>query len=298
MKTSAGPAVQREAIADSVRRADAGEHEGEERYQRAMQRYIRAISSEPPQPAATRSEGADAAQLARKTALQSGPWGSTLVGDVMTSNVIVVKEHDSFKHIAATLTRNRVSAVPVVDATGRVLGVVSESDLLAKVAAGGDMSAKIGSGFAERRNLQRKAHGETAADLMSSPAVTALPTDAVVDAARVAAKSHIRRLPVVDEAERVVGIVTRSDLLRAFLGDDVALEQYINDVVLTRQFVLSPTSITASVVDGVVTLRGRLDSEQVLGPLSEALRGIAGVVALHCELSFDAPYRFAPPAPD
>lgn len=292
MNTPNKSAAQKEAIAESARRGDTGEG----RYQQAMQRYIRAIANQPQQPGATRV--ATQEPSTSPAATRSGPWGGTLVGDVMTRNVIVVDEHASFKHIAETLAHNRVSAVPVVDSTGRVLGVVSESDLLAKVAAGGDMSAKLGSGFTERRHLQRKAHGETAADLMGAPAITALRTDDVVDAARVAAKSHIRRLPVVDESERVVGIVTRSDLLRAFLSDDGAIEQYVNDVVLGQQFLLSPTSITADVHDGVVTLRGRLDSEQVLGPLLEALRGVAGVVAVHSELRFDVAYRFPPPDQD
>jgi CBS domain-containing protein len=263
------------------------------RYGQAMQRYIGAIAGGPhhSQMAATAEGGTSRSE----TAPESGPWDGTLVGDVMTRNVIVVEEDASFKHVAETLAHNRVSALPVVDASGRVIGVVSESDLLAKVAAGGELRAKIGSGRSERRHLQRKAHGETAADLMSAPAVTALATDDVVDAARVAAQAHIRRLPVVDESERIVGIVTRSDLLRAFLNDDATIEKYVTDVVLTQQFLLSPTSITADVHDGVVTLRGRLDSEQVLGPLTEALRGVAGVVAVHSELVFDEAYPFPPP---
>lgn len=287
---SAKAAAQREALTDTARRTDASEG----RYRQAMQRYIGAITDRSLEPQLTTAEAQPSAQPA-PPAPRSGPWSGTLVGDVMTKNVIVVDEDASFKHIAETLAHNRVSAVPVVSHTGRVLGVVSESDLLAKVAAGGEPGAKIGSGFTERRHLQRKAHGETAADLMGAPAVTALATDDVVDAARVAARAHIRRLPVVDESERIVGIVTRSDLLRAFLSDDGAIEEYVNNVVLAEQFLLSPTSITAYVHDGVVTLRGRLDSEEVLGSLLEALRGVAGVVAVHSELTFDVAYRYPPP---
>lgn len=286
MNTPERSAAQRDALTATAHRADADE----ERYHEAMQRYIVAIADRPQRPEATPD-----ATPPPLTAPPSGPWAGTRVGDVMTRNVIVVDERATFKHIAETLARNRVSAVPVVDGAGRVLGVVSESDLLAKIAAGGEWNAKIGGGFTERRHLQRKAHGETAADLMSSPAITALSADGVVDAARTAAKAHIRRLPVVDESERVVGIVTRSDLLRTFLSDDVTIKNYIDDVVLTQQFVLSPTSITADVDDGVVTLRGRLDSERVLGPLLEALRSVAGVVAVHSELSFDVAYSSYPP---
>jgi CBS-domain-containing membrane protein len=277
--------AQQEALSEGAQRAEPDAA----RYQQAMQRYIGAIADHPHRPEVT------AAAAPGPSRVESGPWGATLVGDVMTRNVIVVDEDASFKHVAETLAHNRVSAVPVVDGAGRVVGIVSESDLLAKVAAGGELKAKLGSGFTERRHLQRKAHGETAAGLMSSPAITALPTDDVVDAARVAAKAHIRRLPVVDASERIVGIVTRSDLLRAFLSDDRTLESYVNKVVLAEQFLLSPTSITADVHDGVVTLRGRLDSEQVLGSLEDVLRSVAGVVAVHSELAFDEAYPFPPP---
>lgn len=277
--------AQQEALRDGARRAEPDAA----RYQQAMQRYIGAIADRPHRPEVA------AAAVPGPSRVESGPWGATLVGDVMTRNVIVVDEDASFKHVAETLAHNRVSAVPVVDGAGRVRGIVSESDLLAKIAAGGELRAKLGSGFSERRHLQRKAHGESAAGLMSSPAITALATDDVVDAARVAARAHIRRLPVVDASERIVGIVTRSDLLRAFLHDDAAIAAYVTDVVLTQQFVLSPTSITADVHDGVVTLRGRLDSEQVLGPLTDVIRGVAGVVAVHSELVFDEAYPFPPP---
>jgi CBS-domain-containing membrane protein len=289
MNTYERSASQQSAPAEGAHHSDPDDG----RYGQAMQRYIRAIAGGPHHSQVTAA--AEGGPSRSETAPESGPWGATLVGDVMTRNVIVVDEDASFKHVAETLAHNRVSALPVVDVSGRVLGVVSESDLLAKVAAGGELKAKLGSGRSERRNLQRKAHGETAAGLMSSPAITALPTDDVVDAARVAAQAHIRRLPVVDASERVVGIVTRSDLLRAFLNDDATIEKYVTDVVLTQQFLLSPTSITADVHDGVVTLRGRLDSEQVLCPLTEALRGVAGVVAVHSELVFDEAYPFPPP---
>jgi CBS domain-containing protein len=294
MNTLDKSAFRRDALTESAHDADPNDG----RLRQAVQRYLEAIADQSQTPEATAIASKGSGSPRSESTPRSGPWGGTLVGDVMTRNVIVVDEHASFKHIAETLAHNRVSAVPVVDGTGRVLGVVSESDLLAKVAAGGELGAKIGSGFTEHRQLRRKAHGETAADLMGAPPITALASDDVVDAARVAAKAHIRRLPVVDESERIVGIVTRSDLLRAFLSDDRAIEEYVNRVVLAEQFVLSPDSISAGVHDGVVTLRGRLDSEQVLGPLSEVLRGVAGVVAVHSELSFDEAYPFPPPVYD
>lgn len=286
MQQSEKLAARREALSATTThiRADA------DRYHEAMQRYIVAIAGR-----MSPSESALPESAQPVSPPQSGPWEGIQVGDVMTKDVITVDEHAGFKHIVETLAQNRVSAVPVVDGAGKVLGIVSESDLLTKIAAGGELNAKIGSGFLERRHLQRKAHGEAASQLMTSPAIIALQSDSVVDAARVAARAHVRRLPVVDDSERIVGIVARSDLLRAFLCDDESIRRYVNDVVLAQQFLLSPDSITADVDGGVVTLRGRLDSEKVLGPLLEALRRVAGVVAVHSQLSFDEPYRYHPP---
>lgn len=275
--------------------ATAANQNGNTRRQLATQRYMQAIADEEARSAGRVPIQFENTAQTPRPETRSAPWDATLVGDVMTKNVIVVDEHASFKHIAETLVRNGVSALPVMNDAGHVVGVVSESDLFAKVAAGGELKARIGSGFTERHHLQRKALGETAADLMGAPAITAMATDTVVDAARTAAQEHIKRLPVVDEHERIVGILSRSDLLRAFLSDDAAIQTFVNRVVLEQQFVLSPTSITADVLEGVVTLRGRLDSEQVLGPLLEAVRGVAGVVAAHSELSFDEPFPHPPP---
>lgn len=233
---------------------------------------------------------------AERKAPPSAPWKTTPVSSVMTSPVITVAENASFKQIAATLTANRVSAVPVVDESGRVTGIVSESDLLATVATGGEPEAKIGRRYTERRQLRRKAGGETAKDLMSAPAVTVAAHTPVVDAARLAARAHVRRLPVIDALGRIIGIVTRSDLLQVFLNRDEELRDYLSEVVLARQFVLDPTSVTVDVADGVVTLRGRLESKVVLEPLLTAIRGVTGVVAVHNELSYDPEYP-VPPLP-
>lgn len=114
----------------------------------------------------------------------------------MTSEVISVNENASFKHIAATLTVSRVSVVPRGGPRRPGGRIVSESDLLAKVAIGGEPEAKIGGRYTERRQLRRKAGGETAKDLMSTPAVTVSAQAPVVEAARLAARTHVRRLPV------------------------------------------------------------------------------------------------------
>ena len=285
-------AARREAAADTVHRA----RPDDDRYRSALERYLTALGRpaadqlEPPpgtasQPAGTANPASPAA-----APLSPTPWTNTPVRDVMTANVIVVDEDATFKHITHVLTENRVSAVPVVDRMGRVLGIVSESDLLAKVAAGGDPHAKIGGHYPERQHLRRKAQGETARDMMTAPAVTVSPEDVVVDAARVAARAHVRRLPVVDDRGILVGIVSRTDLLRVFLKSDEALHDYIADEVLSKRFLLEPGSVVVTVADGVVTLRGQVETKMMLEPLLDNIRSLDGVVAVHTDLTYQAEY--------
>jgi CBS domain-containing protein len=254
-----------------------------DRYHTALERYLAAVAR-PALPA-------DSGHGERYWNLEGN-----LVRDVMTTPVISVGESATFKEIVATLADNRVSAIPVVNAARAVVGVVSESDLLAKVVTGGDPRARHRGGDAARNQVHRKSHGETAGELMASPVITTHPEASVVDAARAAALGHVRRLPVVDGSGVLVGIVTRSDLLRVFLRDDDELRAHIRDVTI-RQLLLDPASIEVSVTDGVVTLAGQLDRRMQIGPLLEAVRSTAGVVGVHDNLSCRADDTALPPPP-
>jgi CBS domain-containing protein len=196
-----------------------------------------------------------------------------------------VHEDASFKEIVDTLARHRVSAVPVVDAEEKVLGVVSESDLLAKVVAGGDPRARIRGGHGTKALTRRKAHGEVARELMSAPAVTTRAEASVVHAARAAAMAHVRRLPVVDAAGVLVGMVTRSDLLRVFLRDDEELRTHIV-AVFAGQFCIDTSAVEVAVHDGVVILTGQVDRRALVAPLLDSVRTTAGVVDLHDNLIY------------
>jgi CBS-domain-containing membrane protein len=131
---------------------------------------------------------------------------------------------------------------------------------------------------------RRKADAETARDLMTAPVVTTGPDARVAHAARVAALQHVRRLPVVDSADKLVGIVTRSDLLRVFLRDDEAIRQHVVSLI-RRQLFIDTSTIDVTVADGVVTLRGQLDSQAMFEPLVDTIRDTTGVVAVHDNIS-------------
>ena len=152
---------------------------------------------------------------------------NTAVRDVMTSRVVCVRHDASFKEMATALRENRVSACPVLNGDGAVIGVVSEADLLTKQALDGGYDGMPGmiTGLLRRRE-QGKARGMTAGDLMTGPAITVVPEAAVQDAARLMSKRKVKRLPVVDEAGHLAGIISRADVLSAFDDADTAIRRW------------------------------------------------------------------------
>jgi CBS domain-containing protein len=139
---------------------------------------------------------------------------TSIVKDVMTTRVIWVKKPASFREMAIALREHRISAFPVVDDDGRVIGVVSEADLLTKEALGIDPDGTPGMITALlHRKEHAKARGITAGDVMTSPAVTIAPEDTVEHAARLMFARKVKRLPVVDASAHLVGIISRADVL-------------------------------------------------------------------------------------
>ena len=257
-----------------------------ERYESALERYLAAVRN------ADERRSAEAA-----VAHGDLYWHieNNVVADVMTRNVISVGEDAPFKEVVDTLVRNRISAVPVVDTDERVVGLVSESDLLAKVVTGGDPRARVKGSRSVRAETRRKARAETAGELMSAPAVTTRSNVPIVQAARAAALAHVRRLPVVDEYGALVGIVTRSDLLRVFRRGDSEIRVHIVEDILARQFCLDPSAIEVTVHDSVVTLAGRVERRLLIAPLLDAVRATAGVVGVHDQLTYRIDDTILPP---
>ena len=162
------------------------------------------------------------------------------VKDVMTAEVVVVRSDTTFKEMAATLRRYRVSALPVVDDTGKVLGVVSEADLLAKEALAdpGPVAELV------HRKDVRKAEGLTAGDLMTRPPVTAAPDDPVEQAARMMHFMQVKRLPVVNSGGQLVGIISRADVLAVFDRADEDIRKDIADGILLHDFLIDSRQFT------------------------------------------------------
>jgi CBS domain-containing protein len=216
---------------------------------------------------------------------------NSLVRDMMTTEVVTVEASTPFKEIVARLAGRRVSAVPVVDADGKVLGVVSEADLLLKEEhADGELGVPLV--WTRRRRIEReKAAGTVAGELMTAPAVTVPPTATVAEAARRMHAAGVKRLPVVDEDGRLLGIVSRADLLRVFARPDEAIRREIVDQVILREFMMDPSRFFLHVHDGVVYLQGAVERRSLVPFLLRAVQGVEGVVRVENRLTYDVDDR-------
>lgn len=205
------------------------------------------------------------------------------VADVMTKKVVAVRPGADFKEIVAAMERWKVTAVPVVEGEGRVVGVVSEADLLLKEEFHDHRPGLLEQ--MRRLNATAKAGSRRAEDLMTSPAVTVTAEAPLPQAARLMAAHHVKRLPVVDENGTVQGIVSRADLLKVFLRSDDDLAAEVRHEVVERLFPLSHRQIDVHVDAGVVTLSGEV-RDRALTPLAARLaRAVEGVVDVRCELT-------------
>ncbi len=211
----------------------------------------------------------------------------TTVKDVMTTRVVSVTKDASFRTMAASLRAYRVSAFPVLDDDGKVIGVVSEADMLAKEALESEPQGMPGMiGGLLRRKEHQKARGTTAGDLMTSPAVTVTPDDTLEQAARLMHTSRVKRLPVVDANGHLVGIVSRSDLLSVFDRKDEAIRREILDEVIQGELCTDPASFTVVVKDGVVTLEGVAETSDFGHDIVQRVRHLEGVVAVRDRLGY------------
>jgi CBS-domain-containing membrane protein len=208
------------------------------------------------------------------------------VKDVMTSEVVAVRRDASVKEMAARLRQYRVSAFPVIDDNRRVIGVVSEADLLAKQALADEHGIPAASTGILRHKEQKKSEGLTAGELMTHPAVTVRPGDSVEHAARLMYTLQVKRLPVVDAGGFLVGIVSRADLLATFDRTDGEIHaEIVNDVIL-RDFLVDPAMFTVSVTDGVITIQGGPETAELGHNLVSRIRHLAGVVAVRDKLTY------------
>jgi CBS domain-containing protein len=202
------------------------------------------------------------------------------VRDVMTRNVRTIAPEASIRDVAKIMVEHRISGLPVCSPDWRLLGIVSEGDILYKEHdpreghAGGPLGwivdgAPNFAGYVKAKAL-------TAVKAMTTPALTIAPEATVAEAARTMCEYRVNRLPVVEDGE-LVGIVTRSDLVRAFTRDDDAIVDEINNDVLGRTLWVDD-EVVVEVSRGAVTLSGRLEHRSDVELLERLVAAVPGVV--------------------
>jgi CBS domain-containing protein len=209
------------------------------------------------------------------------------VSDVMTTDVAMVDEDTPYRQIVDVLAARRVSAVPVVDSFSRVIGVVSEADLMQRLEYAGAGRVRRLFESRRRRAARAKAHGKRARDLMTAPAVTTTPQATLAAAARLMDDENVKRLPVTDELGRLVGIVTRGDLLRVFQRPDDQIRSEVTEDVLRRGLWLDPAAVAVKVDHGTVTLDGRVETKSLAGLAVRLTAAVPGVVDVVDRLRYD-----------
>jgi CBS domain-containing protein len=221
------------------------------------------------------------------------------VRDVMTRSVVSVQPTTPLKEVAQLLVDNGVSGVPVVDVNGAVLGVVSEADLLVKEQGADAIRhrplARFRGESAESRAQLVKLQAVSAAEAMTAPAITITPARSIHDAAAIMTSRKVNRLPVVDDGQ-LVGIVSRSDLVRAYVRSDDELAETIRQDVILRILWLDPALFTVVVKDGVAAISGRVERRSTAEMIESSVRMVPGVVDVHVSVAWSMDDRTLEPA--
>lgn len=231
------------------------------------------------------------------------------VREAMTASVVAVRAATPLKDVARLLVEHRISGLPVVDDDGTVLGVVSEADFLmkeqgAEAVPHRPLARLFGESQASRSQLAKVA-ALTAGEAMTAPAVTIEPGRRIIEAAAIMTARGLNRLPVVEDG-RLVGIVTRADLVRAYVTSDDELVRTIREEVLLRTLWLDPVPFDVQVVDGVASIRGRVERRSTAEMIERAVTLVPGIVDVNAAIewslddrqlepvSIDAVFPFSP----
>lgn len=205
---------------------------------------------------------------------------STPVREIMTKDVVTIRSFVPFRRIAATMLSRGIGAVPVVDSMGHAVGLVSRTDLIAKEAAGADQGELWE--LLSRRGRATAARGEatSAGRLMTTDLVTVTPDTEVSRAAYLMERHAVTHLPVVDQRNVVVGIVSRSDLLRAYLRDDAEIRRDVERILRSSLPDDERETVELDVEDGVITLTGTADHRFAAHAVQHvrAIRGVVDVI--------------------
>ncbi|MFE2064320.1 CBS domain-containing protein [Streptomyces sp. NPDC059467] len=224
----------------------------------------------------------------------------TKTGALMVGDVVTARYGTPFKEVVRLLAEHRISGLPVIDENRKVIGVISETDLIRRQVCEPSppgIRERCRSLFSGRaRRATAKCRALTAGGVMSVPAVTVPPDATLADAAELMTRHRVERLPVVDETGTLVGIVTRGDLLRVFRRTDDEIRRDVQQQVIRDTLCLSPYAVEASVLHGVVTLTGQVERRSEIPVAVSVTRRLDGVVGVVDHLSYRLDDRHPQPA--
>ncbi len=203
--------------------------------------------------------------------------------DIMSIDVLTVSPEESLKAAARLMVERGVSGLPVVNAEGKLVGIITEADFLEREA---DRS--------HRRLLDALMHkpdtvseAETVGQVMSTHPVVIYPEASVTEAARVMSHHHVKRLPVVNDEGRLQGIISRGDVVTVFTRPDDVIEDEVREDIIDRVLLLDGDTLDVTVDEGMVKLSGRLPTRTDKRLLEEMVRRVDGVVSMESDVTFE-----------
>ena len=193
------------------------------------------------------------------------------VVDLMTTDVITVSSETGIRDAARLMFRNRVSGLPVTTPDGTLAGIITEADFLR-------LEVDRQEGVTEL--------GETVGDVMSPGVVTTGPDTEIYEAAKMMTFQDIKRLPVVDDDSRLLGIISRADIVSVFTRPDDVIEDEIREDLIRRVLFIDPDQLDVSVTNGVVTFVGEVGTRNEVRLLSELASRLDGVLRVESKLAW------------
>jgi CBS domain-containing protein len=193
------------------------------------------------------------------------------VVDLMTTDVIAVSRETGLRDAARLMFRNRVSGRPIVDEAGALVGIITEADFLK---------------LEVERQEGTRGQGDTVGDVMSRGVVTVPPNVEIYEAAKIMAVQEVKRLPVVDEDNRLLGVISRADIVSIFTRPDDVIEDEIREDLIRRVLFIDPDGVQVGVANGVVTLSGEVTTHSEASMLEELTNRLDGVLRVESKLTW------------
>jgi CBS-domain-containing membrane protein len=193
------------------------------------------------------------------------------VVDLMTTEVIAVSRETGLREAARLMFRNRVSGLPVTEPDGTLAGIITEADFLR---------------LEVERQEGKRAQNDTVGDVMSRGVVTVRPDVEIYEAAKIMATQEVKRLPVVDDDDRLLGVISRADIVSLFTRPDDVIEDEIREDLIRRVMSIDPDGIQVDVENGVVILRGEVETRGEARMLEELTNRLDGVLRVESDLTW------------